>query len=50
MAPGSQLAGRELLIADVEQQQRLHAVDLTLVAAIEFVLDYVEKLAMQPAR
>src|SRR5512135_145101 len=43
-----QLARREFLIADVEQQQCLYAVDLPFVTAIKLVLDDVEQLAMQP--
>ena len=48
MAARAQLARRQFLIADIEQQQRLHAVDLAFVAAIQFVLDHVEQLTMQP--
>ena len=48
MAARAQLARRQFLVADVEQQQRLHAVDLAFVAAVEFVLDHIEQLAMQP--
>src|SRR3990167_7045793 len=48
IAARAQLAGRQLAAVDVEQQERLHAVDVRAVAAVEFVLDHVEQPAMQP--
>ena len=48
MAARAQLARGQFLLADVEQQQRLHAVHVGLADALEFVLDHVEQLAMQP--
>src|SRR5208283_2354089 len=48
VAARAQLAGGQLLVADVEQQQRLHGVDVGAAAPIELVLDDVEKAAMQP--
>src|SRR6185437_3502404 len=48
VAACTQLAGRQFLIADIEQQERLDAVDLAFVAPVKLVLDDVEKLAMKP--
>ena len=48
VAARAQLARRQFLIAHIEQQQRLHAVDLALVTAVELVLDDVEQLPVQP--
>jgi hypothetical protein len=48
MAAGAQFAGGQFLVADIEQQQRLHGIDLAFVAAIQFVLDDIEKLAVKP--
>ncbi len=47
MTARAQFARRQFLIADVEQQQRLNAVDLAFVAAVELVLDHIEQLTMQ---
>ncbi len=47
MAAGAQLAGRQFLIADVEQHQGLHAVDLEFAAPFQLVLDDIEKLPVQ---
>ena len=47
MATCAQLARRELLIADIEQEKSLNAVDLAFVAAIQFILDHIEQLPMQ---
>src|SRR5690349_19982684 len=47
MAARAELARGQLLVADVEEQQRLHTVDLMLVAAIQLVLDHVQQLTMQ---
>src|SRR5262245_25597858 len=48
VAARAQLAGGQLLLADVEQKQRLHCVDVGAAAAVELVLDDVEQAAMQP--
>ena len=48
VAAGTQFAGGQFLVADIEQQQRLHGINLALVAAIQFVLDDIEKLAVKP--
>ena len=48
MAAGAQFARGQFLVADIEQQQRLDRIDLALVAAIQFVLDHVEKLPVKP--
>ena len=47
VAAGPQLAGRQLGIADIVEQQGLHAVDVVPAAALELVLDDVEQTAMQ---
>ena len=47
VAAGAQLAGGELLVADIVQQQRLHRVDVGAALAVELVLDHVEQSAMQ---
>src|SRR5262249_26284571 len=47
MAARAQLAGGQFLVADVEEKQRLDAVDFALAAAIKLVLDYIQKLAVQ---
>jgi hypothetical protein len=44
----AQLAGGELLVADILQQQRLYGVDVGAAAAVEFIPDDVEQPAMQP--
>ena len=43
-----QFAGRQLAVADVVEQQRLHAIELGAAEAIELVLDHVEQKAVQP--
>src|SRR5262245_13316066 len=48
VAARAQLARGELLVADVVQEQRLNRIDVSAAAAIELVLDDVEKPAMQP--
>ncbi len=47
MTTGAKFPCRQLLIADVEQEQRLHAVDYAFVAAVELILDHIKELAMQ---
>ncbi|GAA0534664.1 hypothetical protein GCM10008941_12690 [Rhizomicrobium palustre] len=47
MAAGAKLAGRQFLVAHIEQEQGLHGIDLALVPTVEFVLDHVEQLTMQ---
>src|SRR5690606_33317113 len=42
------LAGRQLALADIVEQKRLHAVELGAALAIELVLDHVQKQAMKP--
>ena len=48
VAAGAQFARRQFLVAHVEKKQRLDGVDLAFVAAIQFVLDDIEKLAVKP--
>src|SRR5690242_3333599 len=48
IAARAQLTRGQLLVADVEQQQRLHGVDVGAAPAVEFVLDDVKQAAMQP--
>src|ERR1043166_5721928 len=48
IAARAQFAGGQFLVADVEQQQRLHRVDIGAAAAIELVLDDVEQTSVQP--
>src|SRR5204863_2069645 len=48
VAARAQLAGGELLLPDIVQEQRLHRVDVGAAAAVELVLDDVEQTAMQP--
>jgi hypothetical protein len=48
IAARAQLTRGQLLVADVEEQERLHRVDVGAALAIEFVLDDVEQTAMQP--
>jgi hypothetical protein len=43
----AQLAGGELLVADIVQQQRLHRIDVGTAAAVEFVFDDIEQAPMQ---
>ena len=47
VAARAQLAGGQLGVADIEQEQRLHAVHVRAAAAVEFVLDDVEKPPVQ---
>src|SRR6266446_7623048 len=42
-----QLARRQFLVPNVEQEQSLDAVDHALAAAVQFILDHVEQLAVQ---
>src|SRR6266702_1146451 len=44
----AQLAGGQLLVADVIEQQRLHRIDVGATATIELILDHVEQAAVQP--
>src|ERR1043166_4283914 len=48
IAARAQFAGGQFPVADVEQQQRLHRVDVGAAAAIELVLDDVEQTSVQP--
>lgn len=48
VASGLQLARRHLVVADVEQQQGLHRVDLENAQAFELVLQNVKQQAVQP--
>ena len=48
VAAGLQLARRHLVVADVEQQQRLHRVDVDDAEPLELVLDHVEQQPVQP--
>src|SRR5262249_10810631 len=48
VAARAQLTGRQLLIADVEQQQRLHRIDVGTAAAVELIFDDVEQTSVQP--
>src|SRR5919198_1575936 len=43
----AQLAGREILLADVVQEQRLYGIDIVSAPAVELVLDHIEQPAMQ---
>ncbi len=47
VAAGAQLAGGQLLVADIVQKQRLHRIDVGAAAAVELVLDDVEQTPMQ---
>src|SRR5579871_4570827 len=47
VAARAQLAGGQLRVADIEQQQRLHAVDVRPSPAVEFVLDHIKEPAVQ---
>jgi hypothetical protein len=44
----AQLARRQFLVADIVEQQRLHAVDVVASAALELVLDHVKKPPVKP--
>ena len=48
VAAAFKLPRGDLIIADVEQKQRLHRVDLQHADAFEFVLDHVQQQAVQP--
>src|SRR5262245_43183470 len=48
IAPRAQLAGGEILLADIVQKQRLHRIDVAAAPAVELVLDDVEEATMQP--
>src|SRR6059058_4095169 len=48
LTAGAQLAGGQLLVADIIEQQSLHRIDVGAAAAVEFVLDDVKQAAMQP--
>src|ERR1700746_439455 len=48
ITPRAQLAGGEILLADIVQKQRLHRIDIAAAPAIELILDDVEKATMQP--
>src|SRR3984957_7636848 len=47
VAARTQLAGGELLVADIVQQQRLHRIDIGATAAVELVLDNVEQSTVE---
>src|SRR5438132_14383637 len=47
MTARAQLARRQFLVSNVEEQQRLNTVDFAFVAPVKFVLDDVEELPMQ---
>ncbi len=47
VAARAQLAGSQLLVADIVQEQRLHRIDVGAPAAVEFVLDDVEQTPVQ---
>ena len=48
VAAAFQLSGGDFIVADVEQQQRLHGVDVQHADAFEFILDHVQQQAVQP--
>src|SRR3981189_2144092 len=48
VAARTQLSGRQLLVAAIVEQERLHRIDVRTAPAIELVLDDVEKPAMKP--
>src|SRR5262245_65206098 len=48
VAARAKLAGGQLLVSNVIEQQSLHRVDIGAAAPIEFILDDVEQSAMQP--
>src|SRR5215468_2487112 len=48
IAPRAQLAGGEILLTDIVQEQRLHRIDIGAALAIELVFDDVEEATMQP--
>ena len=48
IAARAQFAGGQFLVADIIKQQGLHGIDVAAAAPVEFVLDHVEKAAMQP--
>src|SRR4030095_15261958 len=48
VAARAQLAGGQLLVSNVVEQQSLHRIDIGVAAALEFILDDVEQSAMPP--
>src|SRR5215472_1784625 len=48
VAARAQLAGGQLLLSDIVQQQGLYRIDVGAAATVELVLDDVEQAAMQP--
>src|SRR6476646_979491 len=48
VAARTQLTGRQFLVADVVEQQRLHRIDIGATTPIEFILDNVKQTAMSP--
>src|SRR5262249_4950252 len=48
VAARAQLAGGEILIADIVEKQCLHGIDVGAAPAVELVLDHVEEAPMQP--
>ena len=47
VAPRAQFAGCHVVVADIVEEQRLHAVHIIATAAIEFVLDHIQKTAVK---
>src|SRR5947209_3217068 len=43
----AKLARGQLLVADIVEEQRLHRIDIAASAAVEFILNDVQKAAMQ---
>jgi hypothetical protein len=43
----TQFTGRQLLVSNIEKKESLDAIDLTFVAPVQFVLNYVKQLAVQ---
>ena len=48
IAAAGELAGGQLGIADIVEQQSLHAIDVGTAQAFEFVFDHVEQQSMKP--
>jgi hypothetical protein len=44
----AQFTGRQFLVADIEEQQGLHRIDVRPPPPVELILDHVQKAAMQP--